>query len=142
MKTLLTGIIAEEGLESCKKRRVRGAKDSRIQVAEGFPIAPLLKGWRLCDNTKFLSPSRGIGADCRCLISYSQSVRGVIYLRDTKAGATNDEVLQEAYKEKHYSRKAKILVNLIEHYDKRIQWNFVIIDIQKFRFRPLLFTAE
>lgn len=98
----------------------------------------------------------------------------VSYILESKAGVTDDEVLQDAYKEERIlltedkdfgelvyrlkkpsqgiiliridvskrHMKWPRLKNLIEHYGTRLQGNFVVIDSQKFRFRPLVFITE
>ena len=115
-------------------------------------------------------------ADECCNIQLIKSLRkdghDVSYVPEEKSGATDDEILHEAYnqgrilltedkdfgelvyrlkkpskgiiliridiKERHikYSR----LKELIENYSERLEGYFVVIETDKFRFRPLLFS--
>jgi predicted nuclease of predicted toxin-antitoxin system len=95
----------------------------------------------------------------------------VLYVLEKKAGATDHEVLQDAYNEgrilltedkdfgelvyrlrkpskgiiliridvKERHLKWERLKKLIDHYADRLPGNFAVIDVQKFRFRPLIF---
>ena len=98
----------------------------------------------------------------------------VSYVAEEKAGATDDTILSDAYKEgrilltedkdfgelvfrlkkpchgiiliridvKERNTKWNRLKTLIEKYEGRLHGHFVIIDRQKFRFRPLLLILE
>jgi len=104
-----------------------------------------------------------------------RSLRGdghdVLYVLEEKPGATDDEVLLEAYEQGRIlltedkdfgelvyrlKKRAKGIVllrvdvqerhlkwprlkKLVDNYEERLPKHFVVIDTQKFRFRPLLF---
>lgn len=98
----------------------------------------------------------------------------VLYVTEEKAGATDDTVLLDAYKEgrilltedkdfgelvyrlkkpcpgiiliridvREKNTKWNRLRTLIEKYEGRLAGHFVVVDPQKFRFRPLLLILE
>ena len=112
--------------------------------------------------------------DAGLVASLKKDSHDVLYVLEKKPGATDDEVLLDAYNERRilvtedkdfgelvYRLKKPAegiilirveveqrhmkwprLKKLIEQYETRLSGHFVVIDIEKFRFRPLLSIKE